>query len=90
MPEVRNLTPDEPLWRLKHLGKRDRKYFFLVAHHFFSGKSIVSSETDAVIKKSSALAFSRRKGLRTQAIVTSYKISQMNSKDFCFCFYEQY
>ena len=46
--------------------------------------SIFSCETDAVIKKTSALAFSRWNGMRTQATAASHKISETNSKDFCF------
>ena len=64
--------------------KERKKILYRVAYHFFLRNSIFNSETDAVIKKLSALAFFRRNGMRTQAIAASHKMSQTNSKDFCF------
>ena len=64
--------------------KERKKILYRVPYHLFLHNSIFNSEADAVIKKLSALAFFRRNGMRTQAIAASHKISQTNSKDFCF------
>ena len=63
------------------IEKRERKYFIVSLTTF---SCVIQHSTDAVIKKLSALAFSRRNGMRTQAMTASHKISQMNSKDLCF------